>query len=859
MVLTNNKLPKDDVVTFMNHLNDKKCFLNFIDCQKNYLENLDKICEYYFLTHYYDFGFFLSKGGIVLTKLSSYLRQKSKISDVHSVYVRITTILATNDFHSLFAYLNSSIQLDNLYMALHQNENLYIIAEKDIKLLHPTGILYIHVPEVNEASILWQHDCQRKLVLSKEALQANTVTDKVVLHSMLDSSQVMKTITVITFLNCSLHSDDLLAKLAQTLSNSHDSKVFQKLEVCNCYITDNDLNYLYDRYTEYSNDKCVIVKCVNLSNNAITSYGIQIIINLLKSWRSEELIITGNDLDFNGLQNLINATKKEINTLKVLDAQDNNIVYLDGEDLSEKLFLDSEFSICYFRITPRNTFALETFDSVVIKQMDMNNFAVQIETKQDMYYGDCLSLLNFIDDIASGLLNAISLKKLCLVGPIAQQELFSDILKQSDSIQELHLYVNNMPDAIQLQITENLPKSCNSMTILSAKSFKVKSSNCNYIKRGIQLVLLQTCNSLNYISFNNCQMDDETLNLLHEMVWNCKHDKIWKNIDLSNCALGDKLRLFLKLSNNTLYKVFVKNINLSYNALNSASVDLITKTVLSCKVKCLNVNDNNIQNDGIEKMIKFLVSSSQSVNTLDLQVLRMENNCVEQPTAETFANIIQKLFYERPFWLCMDHILLIQEYEYIAQEYKYIPSNVAYHSFKSLYIFNIFEKVSICNNHSTSDSQLTAEDLVQRIQRNDVSIAVMLQQVLIAIKANNNMLNHMLKQIKSVKVMDFQYCNISDEIILEIKRLLHTKQLSNVSFKACNLGKEGCEALLQLYMHIDSEVISLNLSSNQIESHNDVKYIVDVCSHLKVRKLYLNDNNLQDSKIKYFAELLQDK
>ena len=115
MVLTNNKLPKDDIIAFMSQLNDTKCSLNFIDCQNNYLENLDKTCENYFLTHHFDFGFFLANDGIVLTKSSSYLKQKSKTSNVNSVYVKVTSTFAISDFHGLLAYLNLSIQLDNLY------------------------------------------------------------------------------------------------------------------------------------------------------------------------------------------------------------------------------------------------------------------------------------------------------------------------------------------------------------------------------------------------------------------------------------------------------------------------------------------------------------------------------------------------------------------------------------------------------------------------------------------------------------------------------------------------------------------------------------------------------------------------
>ena len=431
-------------------------------------------------------------------------------------------------------------------MALHQNENLCTITDKDLNSLRPTGVLYIDIPKVIKADIWWQHDCKTKLVLSKTALQAKNVADSVVLHSMLDSSQVIKTITVITIYNCSLHSNRLLTKLAQILSNIDNSKVFQSLELCNCSITDSDVQYLYEMFTENIKSKCIIVSCVNLSNNAITSSGVKTIINLLNSWKSEKLIITGNGLHFNGLQKLINATKNEINTLKVLDAQDNKIVYLDEENLSEKLFLDSTFSICYCILNPKTTVVSEPFNSVVIKQINVHNSAVQIDTientRQSMNYRDYLSL--FTGSVK--LLQKLALKRLSLVGPIniTEQEILCDILEQSYSIQELHLYVSNMTDNVQLRIIKKLPKSCISMTILSTKSFKAKKSNCNYIKRGVQLTLLQTCYSLNDISLNNCEMDDETLNLLHEMVWNCKHDKMWKNIDLSNCALGDKLGLF---------------------------------------------------------------------------------------------------------------------------------------------------------------------------------------------------------------------------------------------------------------------------------------------------------------------------
>ena len=308
--------------------------------------------------------------------------------------------------------------------------------------------------------------------------------------------------------------------------------------------------------------------------------------------------------------------------------------------------------------------------------------------------------------------------------------------------------------------------------------------------------------------------------------------------------------------------VVVETINLSFNALNFTSVDLISNTVLICKVKHLYIHNNNIKSDGVEKFRKFLINNRKSV---DMQVLRMENNYVEYPTAETFANEIQNSFYKRPFWLCMDHILLIKEYKYME---------VTHHSFKCLYIFNCninviscfehtfrnLEKVSICNNR-TRDSEVTAEELIKKLQgqNSNVSVAVMLQQVLIAIKADNNLLHHLLQQTLSVKVMRFKYCKISNEILLQIKQT--TKKLYELSFQACYLGKEGCENLLQLLPVVgsDSEVISLNLSANQIESYNDIKSIVDVCNHLKVCNLCLTDNNLDDNKIKYFAELLQNK
>lgn len=72
IILANNKLSVDDIVTFMDHLKYKDCSLKFIDCQNNGLKDLENICESYFLNHQLDFGFFLCKGGIVLTKSISY-------------------------------------------------------------------------------------------------------------------------------------------------------------------------------------------------------------------------------------------------------------------------------------------------------------------------------------------------------------------------------------------------------------------------------------------------------------------------------------------------------------------------------------------------------------------------------------------------------------------------------------------------------------------------------------------------------------------------------------------------------------------------------------------------------------------
>ena len=905
IVLANNKLSVDDTVAFMDHLNDRDCSLKYIDCQNNCLKNLENICGRYFLNHCFDFGFLLCKGGIVLTKSISYSvfsQWKNKLSDTNALYVRKTTILTSKDFHGLMSYLNLGMQLQSLHMALHENETLPIlkkedkslmptaldqneslqITEKDLNYLLPSRVLYVYAPKVIKTDLWWQHECKSKSVLSKQILQASNITDSVVLHDILNNSLLVKTLTIIKFINCSLHSDSLLTKLAQTLCSSNDSKIFQTLEVCSCCISDSDIQYFHDRLTEYRKTPIAVVKCLNLSNNKITSSSVQIIVSLLKNCKIEELVITGNSLDADGIQSIINASKGEISTLKILDTQENNLLYLGSECLSTALFLDSAPSICYFRIKPRSINTSGASESIVIKQRTMKNFAIQI----DMYIGNtenvnfrhCLFTDKEEGDIAFNLLNCLklttSVKKICVLGPIVLQKLLPDVLKQNDSIQELHLYVPNMTNAVQVHIMQNLPKTCNSVTVLSASSFTAIRSSCSYIKKGIHLVLQQTHSSfesLNNISFTYCEMDSETVCLLHEMVWNCKCNKTWKTIDLSNCALGDKLGLFLKQSSKVQHEVVVKNINLSFNNLNSASVDLITNTILSCKLKRLYINDNNLKDDGVEKFKTSLINCNQLIDSLSLKVLKMENNGITYPTAETFVDAIQRTFNRRTFWLCIDHVLLLQESKCAT-----VPKDMFNHSFKSIYVLNcninaifsfehIFgnlENICICNNNSTSKSQPTINNLIRRISRHnyDVSTFVVLQQELIAKSYNTIKLTNMLKEVATLKFMSFENCEITSEILIQIVRLLPVDEpLYKLSFGSCSFGKDGCKVLLQLLNATNSKVVSLSLPSNQIESHADVKFIADICSHLKVSELHLNNNKLQDNEIKYFAEILKNR
>jgi len=290
------------------------------------------------------------------------------------------------------------------------------------------------------------------------------------------------------------------------------------------------------------------------------------------------------------------------------------------------------------------------------------------------------------------------------------------------------------------------------------------------------------------------------------------------------------------------------------------------------KVKYLYLNDNNFEDDSVEKFNKFLIPSDQSFDNLNLQVINMNNNHVTYPVAETFTRVIQEVFCKKYFLLCMDHVLLVQEGNGTNS---IIPKCVFNHTFKSFYAINCninlilrlenhfknLEQVGICNNYSTTESQLNANDLVKKIrnQRNGASIVVVLQQVLIAVKTNSDILQHILNLTTSLRVMCFQCSKISYEIVMQIVRLLQiTKHFDQLSLIGCDLGKNSCEILLQLLSVVNCKVVSLNLSSNHIESHTAIKTIVDISRHLKVNELCLKDNNLQDGGVKYFAELLQD-
>ena len=891
MILTHNKFQMDDIITFMDHLYNRDSSIKFIDFQENCLENLDSTCKNYFLNHHCELGFFLAEGGIILTKSLSYnvlFQQNNKLSGINALFVKKITTLTSEDFYALTSYLNLGMQLNILYIVLHENENLpdvgkgllpmssdqnddLYITEKDLNFLLPSRDLYVYAPKVIKVDVWWQHECNSKFVLSKQAMQAINITDSVVLYHILDNSSLIKTLTIIKFVNCSLHSDSLLTKLAQALCSGDDLKVFQNLELCNCCIDDSDIKHFCSRFAEFSKTKFVTVKRVNLSYNAITPSAVQIIINLLKNWKSEELVITGNSLNFDGLQDLVNATKEEINTLKVLDAQENSLSYLEGERLSKAWFFDSASSICYVRVKSKSTVKFETFDSIVIKQMHVNKFAIQIDTIEDVNlntnFWQCLftdTMDNIILNLLNGLKPTIVLKKLCLLEPIAQQQILPNILR-NNPIQELHLYIYNMT---KKQIQQYLPRTCTALTILSATSFEAKESNCSYIKGGILLVLQQShdlLGSLNDVSFTCCKLDEETLHLLHEMVWNCKHSKVWENIDLSHCELGDKLELLLKSPiSRTQCEVVVKSIDLSFNNLSSAAINPIINIALSCQVQFLNISYNNFQDDGVEKLSEFLINSSQLMDGFSLKTLKMEKNSITYPTAETFASMIHKKFHRKQFLLCIDHVLLVQETKVVPKGIKLDYTVKSFYCFncniKSIssfkHCFENIENVGICNNYSMGQSQVNAEDLIKEFDCG-VSIVVALQDVLIAKNTNASLVLYILEELASLEVMDFENCEITSEILKEIVRLLPiNKPLNKLSINACNFAKDGCEILLQLLTVANSEVVSLSCSSNLIESHMDFKIIFDVSSHLKVSELYLTNNNLEDGDIRQFAEIL---
>ena len=290
------------------------------------MSNLDDICKKYFFMFECNFIFIATSNGIIITKDLSFNIQLKQ--DIISFYLAIREVLPKQAEQSLLEIVNKLPKaVKNLYilMLLHnQNFSHLIQAVNCIEAINEE--LYLCAPEMDSSSVnaFWQHQCNSKLILSKQCLQATHIDDARKLFKTIDS--ITGDLNIISFENCDL-CHTMMKTLAVVISNVGNDKIWDSFTLQKCNITDDHVQCFYEQYTQCRRQCQVHIKSVNLSNNNISSSRIKEISHLLEQWKSEELIITGNNLQHDGLQSLIHAITNESNSLclHILDARINNI------------------------------------------------------------------------------------------------------------------------------------------------------------------------------------------------------------------------------------------------------------------------------------------------------------------------------------------------------------------------------------------------------------------------------------------------------------------------------------------------------------------------------------------------------
>ena len=586
--INNNQLQEsvtdNDNTHFVNPLKTNSCCLKYIDLQNNQVQNANIICKEYFFIADCNFIFATTRNGIIITKELSFSVQPTQ--EVDSFYLVIREVLSDKGLQNLVQLINMfPTDVNNLYIStllLNQNFSHLIQAVNCIEAVNDE--LYLCAPEMDSSSVnaFWQHQCNSKLILSRQCLQATHVKDSKVLCKTLDC--VTTAVDVISLQYSSL-SDTVMRKLASVVSNHGNGKTWEILKICHCNITDDNMQCFYEHLTQFQNCGEMQIKSVNLSHNSISSFAIRKVVDLLELWKSEELIIAGNNIQYAGLLELVNAERINVHTL---DSRQSNVQPEDIKQMCEEKTFNRSFKFKFAHLTN----GILLIDASVLNSPHYPVCDDRIISGISSIY--IKSTPNQEENIQKFVSSFQHLKNLFIV--MQGDTVFSDcFIKIIKSIKTFTLYAENMSD-INL---EKFKEPSNLIAILLRQKLYIKSSGDKKLNKMLSN-MIHHCENMINISIHRCNMNSRSFKLLAKGLMNTSKNVAGISIDY--CKVEDrhieKLQEMLNASDQqvTGESLTVKKLQISNNCVKSLCV---IKLVNLLQIEELHLNNNNIQGSNV--------------------------------------------------------------------------------------------------------------------------------------------------------------------------------------------------------------------------------------------------------------------
>ena len=539
------------------------------------------------------------------------------------------------------------------------------------------------------------------------------------------------------------------------------------------------------------------LKYLNLNKNQITEEAGEALASvILHNTGLEELHLSGNSLG----ERLFNVAKalKHISSLKSLDFGNNNISKQTCDELS--LVIAGNKYLEELRLYNTNL----QYSAIVILQSLSN-----ISTLKYLNLDSNQITEKAVEALASVIFHNTGLEELHLSGNNLGEELLSIMksLRHVDSLRMLTLSDNNISKEVAIELA---------LAIKSNKHLQKLWLNNSNLRSSATVILqsLSTISTLKYLNLNKNQITEEAGEALASVIL---HNTGLEELHLNGNSLGERL---FNVAKALKHISSLKSLDFGNNNISKQTCDELSLVIAGNK--CL--EELRLYNTNLQYSAIVILQSLSNISTL--KYLNLINS---QTTEEAVAALASVILHNT------------------GLEELYLSDN------------NLGEgalKIAMALQHINCLKILDLENnVIPKQSASEFGDALKLNKHLEKLWLNNNNLQssaiNILKCLTTISTL--KYLNISNnQITKEAGEVLASVILSNIELEELyingNFLGESLFNVMKALQHVTSLKI-LNLGNNNISKEVAIELVYAIELNKQLRKLWLNNSNIQSSAI----------